>query len=72
MFHDFIETFMHVYIGDIVIKYSSKNGRLDHFRQSCERMRKYGLKTSPLKCAFHVHVGEFLNFMIHKKGIEIN
>lgn len=30
MFHDFIKTFMQVYIDDIVIKSSSKDGHLDH------------------------------------------
>lgn len=30
MFHDFIETFMQVYIDDIVIKSSSENGHLGH------------------------------------------
>lgn len=44
MFHDFIENFMQVYIDDIVIKSSSKNGHLDHLRHSFERMSKYGLK----------------------------
>src|SRR4051812_9415848 len=35
-------------------------------------MRKYGLKMNPLKCAFGVHAGNFLGFVVHKKGIEIN
>ena len=55
VFHDFIEHFMKIYIDDIVIKSSSENGHLDHLRRSFERMRKYGLKMNPLKCAFCVH-----------------
>jgi ribonuclease HI len=35
-------------------------------------MRKYGLKMNPLKCAFCVNAGDFLGFVVHKKGIEIN
>jgi hypothetical protein len=27
---------------------------------------------NPLKCAFCVHAGDFLGFVVHKKGIEIN
>src|SRR3954469_19590119 len=57
MFHDFIDKFMQVYIDDIVIKSNSENGHLDHLRQSFERMRKYGVKMNPLKCAFGVHAG---------------
>src|ERR1044072_1611605 len=72
IFHDFIETFMQVYIDDVVVKYASKNGHFDHLRYAFERMRKHGLKMNPLKCAFGVVVGDFLGFVVHKKGIEIN
>lgn len=68
MFHDFIDTFMKVYIDDIVIKSSSKDGHINHLRKSFERMRKYGLKMNPLKCAFCVHFGDFLGFVVHKKA----
>ena len=27
---------------------------------------------NPLKCAFFVQAGDFLGFVVHKKGIEIN
>lgn len=27
---------------------------------------------NPLKCAFGVHAWDFLGFMVHKRGIEIN
>jgi len=72
MFHDFIEKFMQVYIDDIVVKSSSEEDHLNHLRQSFERMRQYGLKMNPLKCAFDVCAGDFLGFVVHKKGIEIN
>ncbi|KAK2444202.1 hypothetical protein QL285_015246 [Trifolium repens] len=61
MFHD-----------DIIIKSSSEDSHLLYLRQSFERMRKHGLKMNPLKCAFCVHAGDFLGFVVHKKGIEIN
>lgn len=35
-------------------------------------MRKYGLKMNPLKCTFCVQAGDFLGFIVHKKGIKIN
>ncbi|KAK2382415.1 hypothetical protein QL285_069951 [Trifolium repens] len=72
MFHDFIDTFMQVYIDDIIIKSSSEDSHLLYLRQSFERMWKHGLKMNPLKCAFCVHAGDFLGFVVHKKGIEIN
>ncbi|XP_039683800.1 uncharacterized protein [Medicago truncatula] len=61
-----------VYIDDIVVKSSSEERHLEHLRQSFERMRRYGLKMNPLKCAFGVCAGDFLGFVVHKKGIEIN
>ena len=47
-------------------------GHLDHLRQSFIRMREYGLKMNPLKCAFCVRIRDFMGFVVHKKGIEIN
>jgi len=72
MFHNFIRKFMQVYIDDIVVKSSLEDDHLSHLRQSFERMRKYGLKMNPLKCAFGVCASDFLSFVVHKKGIKIN
>src|ERR1044072_6521734 len=72
MFHDFIENFIQVYIDDIVIKSNSKPTHLEHLRKSFERMREFGLKMIPLKCAFCVQAGDFLGFVVHKKDIEVN
>lgn len=65
MIHDIIETFMQLYIDNIVIKSSFKDGHLDHLRQSFERMRKHGFKMNLLKCAFYVHAWDFLGFVVH-------
>jgi len=63
---------MQIYIDDIVVKSSSEDEHLNHLRRSFERMRQYGLKMNPLKCAFGVCASDFLGFVVHKKGIEIN
>jgi len=62
MFHDFIEDFMQVYIDDIVVKSSSEDRHLEHFRRSFERMSQYELKMNPLKCVFGVCSGDFFRF----------
>lgn len=54
--HYFIETFMQVYIDDIVIKSASGGGYLDQLRRSFERMRKHGLKMNPMKSDFCAQV----------------
>ncbi|XP_050875597.1 uncharacterized protein LOC127079231 [Lathyrus oleraceus] len=61
-----------VYIDDIVIKSSSRGEHLDHLRCSFDRMRKHGFKMNLLKCAFGMHAGDFLGFVVHKRGIKIN
>ena len=34
-------------------------------------MRHHQLKFNPLKCAFRVHAGNFLGFLVHQRGIEV-
>ena len=72
MFHDLIGVIMEVYIDDIVIKWATHTSHLADLRLTFERMRRYGLKMNPLKCAFGVSAGKFLGFIIHDKGIEID
>lgn len=72
IFSDYIETFMQICMDDIVIKPISGNVQLDHLRQSFKRIKKYELKMNPLKCIFCVQDRDFMGFVVHKKGIEIN
>ena len=72
IFHDLIGIMLEVYINDIVIKSAGLKHHLADLRLAFERMRQYGLKMNPLKCAFGVSAGKFLVFIIHEKGIEID
>ena len=54
------------------MKSDGDSSHLADLRLAFERMRKYGLKMNPLKCAFGVSAGRFLAFIIHQNGIEIN
>jgi hypothetical protein len=63
---------LEVYIDDIVIKTAGTNHHLADLRLALERMRRYGLKMNPLKCAFGVSVEKFFGFIIHEKGIKID
>ncbi|XP_027357435.1 uncharacterized protein LOC113866835 [Abrus precatorius] len=72
IFHDIIGKLLQVYIDDIVVKTKCKSDHVGHLRQAFERMRKYGLKMHHLKCAFGVNAGQFLGFIVHQKGIEID
>jgi hypothetical protein len=61
-----------VYIVNIVVKLGGLDSHLVDLHLAFERMRRFGLKMNPLKCAFEVSTGKFLGFIIHKNGIEID
>jgi hypothetical protein len=72
IFHDLIGVIMEIYIDDVVVKLAAHDSHLADLHLAFERMRYYGLKMNPLKCAFGVSAGKFLGFIIHDKGIEVN
>ncbi|XP_051153051.1 uncharacterized protein LOC127266733 [Andrographis paniculata] len=72
IFHDLIGQSMEVYIDDIVVKSKSFLEHLVDLEQAFRRMRHYNLKMNPVTCAFGVASGNFLGFMVHNKGIEVD
>ena len=72
IFHDLLGIILEVYIDDVVVKLDAEQSHLADLCLAFERMRRYGLKMNPLKCAFGVSAGNFLGFIIHQRGIEID
>ena len=72
IFHDLLGVILEVYNDDIVIKSAGLGNHLADLRLALKRMRRYGLKMNPLKCAFGVSAGMFLGFIVHEKGIEVD
>nr|ABA93663.1 retrotransposon protein, putative, unclassified [Oryza sativa Japonica Group] len=72
IFHDLLGIILEIYIDDIVVKSDGMEGHIADLRLAFERMRWYGLKMNPLKCAFGVSAGKFLGFMVHERGVEID
>ena len=72
IFHDMIDHHMEVYIDDIVVKSKKASDHVVHLRKSFERIRIYHLKLNPLKCTFSVQAGNFLGFLVHQRGVEID
>ncbi|KAM1789773.1 hypothetical protein ACFX12_033900 [Malus domestica] len=72
IFHDLIGTIVEVYIDDVVIKSKRRQTHLDDLRQAFLRMRQHNLKMNPAKCAFGVSAGNFLGFLVHHHGIEVD
>jgi hypothetical protein len=54
IFHDLLRVLMEVYIDDVVVKSVGFKEHMADLKLSLERMKKYGLRMNPLKCAFGV------------------
>ncbi|GKV12333.1 hypothetical protein SLEP1_g23490 [Rubroshorea leprosula] len=72
IFHDMIGHFMEIYIDDVVVKSNEDEEHLEHLKLAFERMRKHGLKMNPLKCAFGVSAENFLGYLVHERGLEVD
>ena len=71
IFHKLIGRIVEIYIDDVMIKSRWYKEHLADLWETLECTRKYGLKMNPNKCAFGVSAGQFLGFMVHKRGIKI-
>ena len=72
IFYGMLGHHMEVYIDDIVVKSKRASEHVDHLKKIFERIRHHQLKLNPLKCAFRVRAGNFLGFLVHQKGIEVD
>jgi hypothetical protein len=72
IFHDLLGVLMEVYIDNVVVKSVGFEEHMADLKLSLERMKKYGLRMNPLKCAFGVASGRFLGFIEHEHGIQID
>ena len=73
IFHDLIGKVIEVYIDDVVVKSKSRHRtHLDDLRQAFLRMHRHNLKMNPAKCAFGVSADNFLGFLVHHCGIEVD
>ena len=71
IFHKLIDRIVEIYIDDVMVKSKVYKEHLADLWETLECTRKHGLKMNPNKCAFGVSAGQFLGFMVHKRGIEI-
>ena len=72
IFHDMLGHHMEIYIDDIVVKSKKVAEHVNHLRKSFERMRLHQLKLNSLKCAFGVRAINFLWFLVHQRGVEVD
>lgn len=55
-----------------MVKFVVMPDHLDHIIKAFEQMRKHKLKMNSLKHAFGVQVRNFLGFLVHQQGIEVD
>jgi hypothetical protein len=72
IFHDLLGVLMEVFIDEMVVKSVGFKEYMTDLKLSQERMKKYGLRMNPLKCAFGVTLGRFLGFVVHEHSIQID
>lgn len=60
------------YVDELAVKSKSKKDHLQHLIKVFERLGKYKLHMSPLKCFFGASSGKFYGFVVPEGGIEID
>ena len=64
IFQTLLDKTMEVYVDDMLVKSQEQVEHLVHIHQAFELLRRYKLKLNPLKCAFRVGSGKFLNYLV--------
>ncbi|KAG7559073.1 Aspartic peptidase domain superfamily [Arabidopsis thaliana x Arabidopsis arenosa] len=72
MFADQLGRTMEVYIDDMLVKSTHAAEHISHLQQCFQVLNKYNMKLNPAKCTFGVTSGEFLGYLVTKRGIEAN
>jgi ribonuclease HI len=72
IFHNLLGVLMEVYMDDVVVKSVGFEEHTPHLKLLLEKMKKYMMQMTPLKCAFGVTSGKFLGFVVHECGIQID
>ncbi|KFK44313.1 hypothetical protein AALP_AA1G241900 [Arabis alpina] len=72
MFADQLGDTMEVYIDDMLVKSQNATDHVEHLRDCFKILNEYGMKLNPTKCTFGVTSGEFLGYIVTRRGIEAN
>ncbi|KAL4022918.1 hypothetical protein IC575_016664 [Cucumis melo] len=72
VFNDMLYKYVECYVDDLVVKSKKRQDNLKDLLVVFDCLRKYQLRMNPLKCAFGVTSGKFLNFIVRDRGIEID
>ena len=60
------------YVEDIIVNSKARSDHCKVLRKVLHRCRVNNLKLNPQKCAFGVSSGQFLGFLVHERGIQVD
>src|ERR1700726_584434 len=72
IFSDLLDTFMVVYLDDILIYSEDLKQHVKHVREVLRRLRENGLFLNPAKCEFHAETVEYLRFVLSPTGLSMD
>ncbi|XP_070002247.1 uncharacterized protein [Nicotiana sylvestris] len=72
IFHDMMHKEIEVYVDDVIIKSKTQADHVCDLKKFFERLQRYDLKLNLAKCAFGVPSGKLLDFIVSRRGIELD
>jgi hypothetical protein len=72
VFRDLLDSFVVVYLDDILIYSKNKKAHLDHIEQVLQRLQEHNLYAKLSKCDFCKNEVEFLGHVVGQDGIKVD
>ena len=70
--HPFIDTYVIVYLDDILIFRSSWEEHMGHIQQVLEKLRAHRLQANMEKCHFTMRSVSYLGFIVDEQGFRMD
>ena len=72
LFHDMMHKEIEVHMDGMIAKSKTMEEHLVNLQKLFKRLRNYWLRLNPVKCTFGVKFGKLLDFIVSRKGIEVD
>src|ERR1700731_3970478 len=72
IFSDLLDTYIVVYLNNILIYSKDLKQHIEHIREVLRRLQKNGLFLNPAKCEFHTETVEYLGFVLSPTGLSMD